>query len=162
MGRPASGCLHREDPATLGAGSPERFLSPRECPPWVPWGSVSLGGTLLSPFLWSALEPPLAMPCFCQNRHQDQQDHASHAQADPVLQRVVLGGVGWKQKMEDAHVRWTGCSPAQTPGAPPCGLRACSRPARPWAQSLVNHLSGSRSLWVGGGFHWSLLGVRES
>ena len=119
VGSPASGCLHREDPATLGAGSPGRFSSPRECPPWDPWGSVSLGGTLWSPFLWSALEPPMAMPGFCQNRHQDQQDHASHAQADPVLQRVVLGGVGWKQKMEDTHGQADRMQPCPDPGRTP-------------------------------------------
>lgn len=54
------------------------------------WGLISLAGTLLRS-VWGRA---LAEPSFCQNRHQDQQDHTGQAEADTVPRHVIPGGRG--------------------------------------------------------------------
>ena len=89
-----------------------------------PWGLICLVGPILSPSLWSMLGPVLTVPSFCQNHHQDQQDHTSHAHADTVHHSVIPGGGHWKQKdmgsltggQDPAQPRTTGTGAPSTLG----------------------------------------------
>lgn len=58
------------------------------------WGLISLAGALLRS-VWGRA---LAEPSFCQNHHQDQQEHTGQAEADTVPCHVIPGGRGWKQR----------------------------------------------------------------